>query len=100
MKESKRKYARYPTIFGNLDTLGLCNVARANGMQIISAWKPDMHVCAEIGLYGTPSAMRKTDNEWTASGNKLKRKKKGLHFGVDLSLQLIDWVDYEKTPAA
>lgn len=93
--DKKRKYARYPMIFGKLDLKGLVDVAKSKGMQIITAYKPDMHVCAEIGLYGTPHAMKSTEKEWEAKGHKLKKsaKRKNLVFGVNLNRPRAEWVD-------
>ena len=92
----KRKYARYPVIFGKLDLSGLVDVARNKGMQVITAYKPDMHVCAEIGLYGTPQAMKSTEDEWKAKGHKLKSaRRKSLVFGVNLNIPKAEWAEHQ-----
>lgn len=99
MTERKRRYARYPLCFGKLSLRELCEVARKHGMQIISGIKPDMHVCNEIGLYGTASAMQATEQEWADAGHELRRFEKSLQFGVKLSLPRERWAERHWTEA-
>lgn len=97
--ERKRRFARYPLCFGKFSLRELCEVARKHGMQIISGIKPGMNVCNEIGLYGTPSAMRATEQEWAEAGHELKRFKRGLQLGVTLSLPRELWAERHWTEA-
>lgn len=82
-------------IGGKLGLLDLCNVARKYGMLVIRAYKPDMHVCNEIALWGTPAQMKATEAEWEAAGNeKPDRGFKGM-FGIESAAKLPreKWVD-------
>ncbi len=87
------KYARYPMCFGKLRLEGLCDVARKHGMKIIAAYKPPMHVCAEIGLYGTKEAMIETEREWINNGHEIKSSRFGGLMGMNLKCPRKDWVD-------
>lgn len=62
-------------------------------MIIMSACKPDMHVHAELGLFGTHAQMKATENAWNAAGNKLKPRGFTAVFGVRLDIPEKDWVD-------
>ena len=92
MATRKRKYARYPSYFGKLDCMGLFNVAEKHGMEVIQCYKIDMHVVAEVGLYGTSSQMKAVEAEWAEHGNTLKRGNRKLAFGVDLNRPREQWV--------
>jgi len=91
--ELKKKFAKYPSCFGEYDLKGLCDIARKNGMKIIVAYKPDMHVSCEIGLYGTQIQMTKTEKQWDKAGNTLMKFKRGLQFGLDLATPESEWAD-------
>lgn len=62
-------------------------------MVIMSAYKPDMHVHAEIGLFGTASSMKATEAAWAAAGNNLKPRGFTAVRGVHLDIPRKDWVD-------
>jgi hypothetical protein len=62
-------------------------------MVIMSACKPDMHVHAEIGLYGTKKQMQSTEDVWITAGNTLKPRGFTAVFGVNLDIPEKDWVD-------
>jgi hypothetical protein len=93
MNAAKKKFARYPSCVGELDCQGLCDMARKNGMKIISACKPGMDLFSQIGLYGTAAQMEKTEREWTAAGNELKPAKFKSVFRVNLNIPEEDWED-------
>lgn len=95
MREQKKKFAKYPSIFGKYNLKELIEVARKNGMTIITARKPGMHVCAEIGLYGTKAQMEKTEKQWNKAGNEIERFNRGKHFEVNLKIPKTEWVDSE-----
>jgi hypothetical protein len=94
VKQKKYKYARYPNVLtGEYNFRQLVEIAQKNGMKIIIAYKPVMHVCAEIGLYGTPVQMRKTDEEWKAGGTKLISSRWSGIIGVPLNIPRTKWVN-------
>lgn len=86
------KHAIYPSI-GPLDLAALCDRARAEGMLVIRAYKPNMHVYNEIALDGSNDAMRRTRAAWVAAGHEVPRGKPRAAFGVDLDVPAEDWVD-------
>lgn len=93
--ELKKKFARYPSVFGKYSLTELCDIARKNGMKIIVAYHPDMHVSNEIGLYGTQSQMIKTESEWGKGDKDLLKFNRRNVFGVSLTMPKNKWVDKE-----
>lgn len=97
MPEKRRRFAVYPSCFGRLSLGGLVIVARREGMQVISASKPDMHAFNEIGLFGTPTQKRAVVRTWNLYGNELKPRSFHAHFPVRLDLPRGKWLDVPKT---
>ena len=88
-----RRFAKYPSV-GERSCAELCAVARQMGMQIISAYKPDLSVCHFIGLCGTVAQMQATKAEWATTGNKpTAAKYRPAHCRVDLHRPRVVWVD-------
>lgn len=93
MREARKEaFAKYPTIFGKLKLRQLCVVAQKHGMEVISACKPDMHVHAEIGLYGTRKQMKAVQAEWDKNGNTQKPRSFKAVFGVNLNRPRDQWL--------
>jgi len=93
MADHRRKFAKYPDCFGKLSLHELVAVARRNGMQCITGYKPCLHVFGEIGLYGTRTQMKKTEQEWLAQGHKMKPRSFHAVFGVELDCSPEFWVE-------
>lgn len=87
------KFAAYPSAFGPLDLAGLCDLARAEGMRVIRAYKPDWHVYNEIALFGSANAMRRTRAAWAAAGHEVPRGKPPAAFGIKTDVPFEEWVD-------
>lgn len=87
------KFAKYPSCFGKLNLSELCDIARKHGITMISACKPNMHCFNEIGLSATAAAMKLTEAEWTAAGNKPKPRGFSGILGVDLNIPEDQWMD-------
>lgn len=95
-RQAKRKFARYIMYLGaGMTVREMVDVARKNGMQVIRGWKPDMHVFAEIGLYGTPQQMQATENAWITKGLRVCVSKPSAAFGVNLNLPRPQWAEAE-----
>lgn len=92
MAERKRKFAKYPDCFGSLSIGGLVKAARRNGMHVIEAYKPGMHVYNEIGLFGTATQMLATEADWVKHGHEMKPRGFSAVFGVNLRRQRADWL--------
>lgn len=95
LKERTRRWAKYPCCFGRLTLVGLVTAARDQGMLCIQALKPDMHVYNEIGLFGTSSQMRATEDIWRSNGHELKPRKFTAFAEVDLGRPRADWAEWE-----
>lgn len=98
-RNRKRKYAKYPSCFGKLDTRGIFNVAVKHGMEVITCRKPDMHCYNEVGLYGTPDQMEAVEAEWTANGNEPKPRGFKAVFKVNLDVPRERWASVEMEAA-
>lgn len=96
----KRRIARYVECFGPLDLEGLLDIARRHGMRCIRAWKPDMHVYNEIGLYGTSDQMTATERDWVAAGHAVAPRPGHMVFGVNLRVPRDEWIDGHKAMVA
>lgn len=97
-KPNGRAFEKHPSCFGKLDCYSLCEVARRNGMMIISAAKANMHCFNDIALWGTPAAMKKTEAEWTAAGNEPKPRNFKAVFSVNLATDYKDWTEHTLPP--
>jgi hypothetical protein len=98
MATKKRRYKRWVSI-GPADLARLVWLARSNGMDCIRAFKPDMHVYNEIGLYGTAEQMNATEEAWGAISSKdgvhheiLDRKPQAA-FGFDANIPHDEWTE-------
>ena len=95
MADLRQKFARYPDCFGELSLQELVAIARKNGMQCIDGYKPSMHAFNGIGLYGTRSQIKKTEEEWMAHGHEMKPRSFRAVFGVDLDRPSDEWTERE-----
>lgn len=92
MSAQRLKFAKYPCCFGERKLRDLCVVAQGLGMEVIAAYKPNMHVYNEIGLYGTRSQMKAVEAEWAKTGNTLKPRSFTAVFGVCLEIPREHWL--------
>ena len=96
-----KRFARWVSIGGKChhkkfgQTFALVAVARKHGMQLIVGFKPGMHFWHEIGLAGTPAAMKKTEAEWKRQGHEIKTKKPPGAFGFNLDREESKWYEFE-----
>lgn len=91
---TKRKYAVYVEYLGGtLDVTGLANVARANGMQVISATKFPMCVDVGAAVYGTPEQMSATRTAWEAAGHPSTNRRPRRAFPVNIKVPRQQWAD-------
>ena len=88
----KRKYAKYPSAFGELDCRGIAEVAMKHGMEVISCRKPNFHCFNEIGIYGTSEQMKAVELEWNSYGNEPKPRNFNAYFPVNLAVPRKRWV--------
>lgn len=95
----KRKYARYPSCFGELDCLAIMNVAIKHGMEVITCRKPNMHCFNEVGLYGTSAQMRAVEAEWNSHGNTSKPPGFTAVFKVNLKRDRAEWLSVKVAAA-
>jgi len=87
-----RKYKRWVSI-GEISLEKLVNFARENGMQIITAYKPSMNFYNQIGVYGTPDQVRKTDEAWENAGHKVLNRKPRAASNFSVNIPKEEWVD-------
>lgn len=94
-----KRFARWVSIGGKCEnrrfgqTFALVAIARKNGMKCIIGFKPGMHFWHEIGLYGTPEQMRKTEAAWKSNGHEIKTKKPSGAFGFDVNCPEDQWYE-------
>lgn len=100
LKEPKiQRFARWVSIGGSLDhpkfgvLFALVAVARGNGMKCIVGFKPSMHFWYEIGLAGTATQMKATEEKWHTAGHKVKSRKPPGAFGFNLEAPESAWYE-------
>lgn len=95
---AKRKYKRW-VMMGKLGLLELVDVARTNGMRCICGFKVPMCVHNQIGLYGTPEQMRKTEVIWKRAGHKFTSREPSYALSINVDIPQNKWVDKGVTDA-
>lgn len=87
----KRKFARYPSCLGDLDTRGIYNVAIEHGMEVIRCYKPDMCCWNSVALYGTAAQMEAVEAAWNAAGNETERGVPKSAWPVSMDIPREQW---------
>ncbi len=90
MKE--RKYKRW-VLIGKYSLSQLVDIARSYGMVCICAFKVPMCVHNQIGLFGTPDQMSKTQGEWIKAEHKVTNRQPSYAFSMDIDKPRESWVD-------
>lgn len=62
-KERKRIWKRWVECF-HFGISVACEIARANGLEVLEAWKPDINCYHHLLLKGTLSQMRIVEDKW------------------------------------
>jgi hypothetical protein len=93
VRTGMKRFAKYPSCFGDLCLGALCSIARRHGMYVITASRPNMHCYNEIGLYGTTEQMKAVTEEWAAHGNVLKPRSFRAVFEINKNIPAANWLD-------
>ncbi len=92
---AKRKWKRW-VLMGKLNLNEMVEIARKQGMIIISGSKVSMCVHYQIGLYGTSAQMKQTEGAWIESGHKVTNRQPGYAFSCDVDIPRSGWVDKQR----
>lgn len=93
-----RQWNRWVSV-GTYDLTRLAWIARKNGMQIVDAFKPDMHFYNEIALWGTPEQMAAVSKAWRVGKHEVLNRKPPGAFGLS-SVKRSEWVEHSLPPVS
>jgi hypothetical protein len=89
-----RKWRRWVGISISYYLRALVDIARNNGMECITAFKPCLFFYNHIGLYGTSAMMTKTESDWRKDKKiEIKNRQPSGCFGIAINIAKDEWAE-------